>query len=703
MKTSFGGSWKVDQIYQREASECFLACAAMLAKKSDDRWSLSKLRKIIPVSSRGSSVSDAVSALQSIGFGAYAARVELDELDMLEGPAILHWNFDHYVVYAGRFGKHYFINDPALGPRRVDAVEFSESFTGVLIVAEGQADPPSDIGEYADLRLGDLFVFDRGYRRLIAEVVALTLCVQVAVLTLPFIMSRIIGNAGLGPDTGMGNELLKAVSLGVAAYLAVSLYSVVCSSLKEWAIVRVNQHLEASLSTELFGRLFHQTISFIRRRNPSDLASRFDSVAAVGLLFSQGIVAAVFEVLTLVVSCIALIALAPKVAAITIVGALAYAVLRVLAMKWTIPLTENLLLSDSRLKAHTLETIKAHHVLVGAGALPARLQSWLLLMQAKLSYARRMALLQGSINVLRGGIPAVELSAVLLMGVLSIQSGEITIGALVAVLAYRQRLFDVASGVADRYSSWREIKVHIDRLGDVWTAEHPRAVPTDAKPGVLISLRNIGYRYPGEATACLDDISFDVAKGDMIAIVGKTGSGKSTILSIAAGHEQPTAGHVSRSPALKEEGAVAIVFQDDVVLDATVIDNVAMGRSDVDPMDVERALEGALLMEEVKRMPSGLNSIVGPGGAFLSGGQRQRLTIARALLGRPKLLILDEATSHLDVATERKVMASLLEHVDAVLYAAHRPDAIARATRCIRIEMRTESAILRAEMAEADA
>ena len=703
MKTSFDGSWKIHQVYQRESAECFLACAAMLAKHSDQGWSLQELRKVIPVSSRGSSVADGISALQSIGFEAYAARVELDDLDSLEGPAILHWNFDHYVVYAGRLGKHYLIHDPALGPRRIDPIEFSESFTGVLIVAEGQVSLPPATGDQRELRLRDLFVFDRSYGSLIAEVVALTLCVQVAVLTLPFIMSRIIGNAGLGPDTRLGDELFKIVVLGVVAYLAVSLYSVVCSSLKEWAIVRVNQQLETVMSTELFGRLFHQTIAFIRRRNPSDLASRFDSVSAVGLLFSQGIVAAVFEVLTLIVSCIALVMLAPKVAAITISGALAYAIMRVFAMKWTIPLTENLLLSESRLNAYTLETIKAHHVLVGAGALASRLDSWQSLLQMKLQYARRMALLQGVIYMLRGGIPAVELSAVLLVGVLSIQAGETSIGALVAVLAYRQRLFDVASGVADRYSSWREIKVHIDRLGDVWTPASPNSVSTGANPGALISLDNVGYRYPGEVVSCIDGISFDIKKGDMIAIVGPTGSGKSTLLSIAAGHEPPTAGKVSLSPALTEKGAVSIVFQDDVVLDATIIDNIVMGRSDIDPADVERALEGASLLEEVNRMPSGLNSIVGPGGAFLSGGQRQRLTIARALLCRPKLLILDEATSHLDVATERTVMASLLRHADAVLFAAHRPDAIAKATRCIRVEMRSEPEVPLGEMAEANA
>lgn len=703
MKTTFGGLWKIQQVYQRESAECFLACTAMLAHRSDPRWSLPLLRKAVPVSSRGSSVADGVKVLQSLGFEAYAARAELEDLDALEEPAILHWNFDHFVVYAGRTGNHYHIHDPALGPRRVDSTEFSESFTGVIVVAEGRVAAPPEDSAYPALRLRDLFVFDRGYRALIAEVIALTLCVQIAVLSLPFLMSRIIGNADFDPKVITAADLIPGVAYGIAAYLLVSLYSVFCSSLKEWAIVRVTQHIETRLSTDLFDRLFQQTIAFIRRRNPSDLASRFDSVSAVGLLFSQGIVAAAFEVLTLTVSCIALVALAPKVATITITGALIYAIFRIVAMKWTIPLTENLLLSESRLKANTLETIKAHHVLVGAGALAYRQESWLSLLQMKLACARRMALLQGGLSVLRGGIPAVELSAVLLVGMISIRSGEITIGALVALLAYRQRLFDVASSVTDKYSAWREIKVHIDRLGDVWNSDDAPKPSTDAKPGVLISLEGVAYAYPGESAPCIENIDLEVRKGDMIALVGPTGSGKSTLLAIAAGHEQPTRGRVELSPALIEKGAVAIVFQDDVILDATVNDNILMGRTDVDPSDVERALAGASLLDEVKSMPSGVNSIVGPGGAFLSGGQRQRLTIARALLGKPKLLILDEATSHLDVATERAVMATLLRHTDAVLYAAHRPDAIARATRCIQIGVRPDANVRLVEAVEAHA
>jgi ATP-binding cassette subfamily B protein RaxB len=703
MKTMFGGRWKIRQAYQRESAECFLACAAMLAERSDPRWTLPLLRKVVPVSSRGSSVADGVKVLNSIGFEAYAARAELEDLDALEAPAILHWNFDHFVVYVGKTGNHYHIHDPALGPRRVDPTEFSESFTGVIVVAEGHASAPPEEKTRPPLRLRDLFIFDRSYRSIISEVVVLTLCVQIAVLSLPFLMSRIIGNADFGTGTIGKIDLMSGVVFGIGAYLAVSLYSVVCASLKEWAIVRVNQHIETRLSTQLFDRLFRQTIAFIRRRNPADLASRFDSVSAVGLLFSQGIVAAAFEVITLVVSCIALMALAPKVAVITIVGASIYAVFRILAMRWTIPLTENLLLSESKLKANTLETIKAHHVLIGAGALSSRQDAWSSLLQMKLSCARRMALVQGLIAVFRGGIPAIELSAVLLLGVISIQNGDITIGALVALLAYRQRLFDVASSVADKYSAWREIKVHIDRLGDVWNPEDPPQSPAETKPDVLLSLEDIAYTHQGESRPCIEHIDLEVKKGEMIALVGPTGSGKSTLLAIAAGHEQPTHGKVGLAPALSEKGAVAIVFQDDVILDATILDNIVMGRTDIDPADVERALAGASLLDEVRSMPSGVNSIVGPGGAFLSGGQRQRLAIARALLGRPKLLILDEATSHLDVATERAVMATLMRHTEAVLYAAHRPDAIARATRCMQIGPRTDAGVRLVEAVEAHA
>jgi ATP-binding cassette, subfamily B, bacterial CvaB/MchF/RaxB len=689
-----GGPWKIQQVYQRESAECFLACVAMLVMRTDHRWSLPLLRIAAPPSSRGSSVADGVSVLKSIGLDAYAARVDLDDFDSLDEPAILHWNFDHFVVYAGRSGSHYLINDPALGPRRVDPVEFSESFTGVLIVAEGTVNAPPEGGAKRELRLRDLFVFDRKYGALISEVVALTLCAQIAVLAMPLIMSRIIGDG-----IALNDDMLEMAFYGVGAYLAIAVYSVICSTLKEWAIVRVNQQLEARMSKDVFERIFSHSIGFIRRRNPSDLASRFDSVSAVGLLFSQGIVAAAFDILTLIVSCAALMLLAPKVAIITICGAIAYAALRIMAMRWTIPLTENLLLSESRLKSHTLETIKAHHVLVGADAIGYRLGSWLSLFHAKLSYARRMALLHGAINAVRGGVPAIELSIVLLIGVTLIAKGEITVGALVALLAYRQRLFDVASGVADRYSSWREIRVHVDRIGDVWETDTAYRPGVDASQEPLVSLTDISFRYAGEASPCIEGISFDIAKGDMIAIVGPTGSGKSTLLSIAAGHEAPTSGEVRLSTALTGDNAVAIVFQDDVVLDATIMDNITMGRTDIDPTEVERALKGASLLDEVMRMPSGLNSIVGPGGAFLSGGQRQRLTIARALLSRPKLLVLDEATSNLDVPTERSVMASLLQHADAVLYAAHRPDAIARATRIIKVEKHASSCVSIAEVA----
>lgn len=678
------GSWSVPQFYQRESSECFLACAAMLVARHDPSATLKGLRRVAPISARGISANGGVRLLQSLGFEAYAASLSLDDLGLLDEPTILHWNFDHYVVYCGRSGKRFAINDPALGTRFIEESELSESFTGVAIVVEGEPALATAGPQPKDrFNIWKILTESRKLRSSLLEVALLTLCLQLGGFALPLIMSGLVGDAG----RTLIETPWTAIVLGVAVYLLISLYSTACTWLRDWALLRCEQVMEHTMTVELFRRVFDQSVGFVRRRNPADLASRFDSASALSIVFAQGVVGVAFDLVTLVGAALALTLVAPPLAAITLISAIVSASVRVIATRWTVRLNESVLLLESRIKSYTLETINAHHVIKAAGALSPRSREWERHLSERLLHGRRLSLTNGIVGLVRGAIPAVEIAILLMLSLSLIRDAALTVGALVAVLAYRQRFFDVTAAIANRYSTWKEVGVHSERIDDIWECETPPPLCCSDSPDsdAIVRVDGVSYRYPGEPHLALSARSFVVRKREMIALVGPTGSGKSTLLLLAAGYDVPSSGRVMHYGRLADDSAIAMVFQNDVILDSTVLDNVLMGRNEIDPSEVERALQGACLLDEVEAMPGGLNARVGPAGAFLSGGQRQRLAIARALVGRPSLLILDEATSNLDVATERRIMRSLLDHADGVLFSAHRPDAIAFATRVVNL------------------
>jgi ATP-binding cassette subfamily B protein RaxB len=206
-----------------------------------------------------------------------------------------------------------------------------------------------------------------------------------------------------------------------------------------------------------------------------------------------------------------------------------------------------------------------------------------------------------------------------------------------------------------------------------------------------IDIKHLFFRYSDTEPWLLEDISFRVEPGECVAIVGPSGAGKSTLLKLMAGLLRPQSGDVivnghsvcaSRAAVL---GNVGFVLQDDSLFAGTIGDNIAFASDVADMSRVEECARLVCLDDEINAMPMGYNTLIGEMGSALSGGQQQRLLLARALYQRPSILILDEATSHLDVPTEQRIAAMLAELRMTRVFAAHRPDTIRIANRVIAL------------------
>jgi ABC-type multidrug transport system fused ATPase/permease subunit len=308
----------------------------------------------------------------------------------------------------------------------------------------------------------------------------------------------------------------------------------------------------------------------------------------------------------------------------------------------------------------------------------------------------RVGRLRGLFDPLLDALPSLGSLAVLVVGVIRMRQGAVTVDEvfsvafLFTVLAFPVRAIGwVLTELPRSVVGWERVSKVLTATGDM--AYGDRGL---ARSGNAASLRfdRVEYRYDG-GPAVLRDVCFDVPGGRTVALVGPTGSGKSTIAALAARLVDPAAGRVELDgvdvrdlPAADLAATVALVPQIPFVFDDTVGGNVSLGRTGIDDAATLRALTQAQAEGFVRRLDDGLDTTVGERGTSLSGGQRQRLTLARALAGDPRLLILDDATSAVDPRVEAAILANLRANGSSILVVAYRRATIALADEVVYIE-----------------
>jgi ATP-binding cassette subfamily B multidrug efflux pump len=281
--------------------------------------------------------------------------------------------------------------------------------------------------------------------------------------------------------------------------------------------------------------------------------------------------------------------------------------------------------------------------------------------------ARSMATIQPLMNVLMNG----SIVLVLWFGGLQIQAGHMMPGAIIAFVNYALMILQAMSMVSMIFTQAVRGKASVDRIGEVFAVEDDMpepAAPASPEARGEVEMRGVSFTYPGQALPVLEGVSFRIEPGTTAAVIGSTGSGKSTLVNLIPRLHDATSGAVFVDGADVREYAqdelrsrIAVVPQQAMLFTGTVRDNLKWGRPDATDEEIGRAARVAQAWEFISKMPEGLDTWIGQGGVNLSGGQKQRMCIARALVRQPKVLILDDSTSAVDMATERRIREGLKE------------------------------------------
>lgn len=674
-------------ILQNEATECALACLAMVSCFHGCHVDLTELRRRFNVSLKGMTLSQLIQCAHGLQLGTRAVKLELEELKGLKLPCVLHWDFNHFVVLKEVDRHGVVLHDPAFGIRRLDFKSVTKSFTGIALELwpssgfEKQRPKPS-------INLAVMMGRVTGLFRSLGQIVLLAFVLEVFSLVSPFFMQWTIDNAIVSED----RDLLTTLTIGFGLLL---LMQQAVSGVRVWVSMHMSTVLSLQWRANVFSHLVRLPTQYFEKRHLGDVVSRFGAVDSIQETLTSAFLVAVLDGVMSVITLLMMFLYSPTLACIGVVAMIVYVIGR---WAWYRPMrnaTEEQIIHGARQQSHFLETVRGVRTLKLFQLHDTRRATWLTLLVKQINAGIRTQKLQLLYQQMNGILFGVENLLVIWLGARMVMDDQFSVGALMAFIAYKSQFDSRVSSLVDKFFEMRMLQLQGERLADIVlqpTEVCTSTVDIDALSSheAGIEIHGLRFRYAEQEPLVLDGINLEIKAGESVAIVGPSGCGKSTLIKVMLGILPPGSGQLCIAGVeLSKLGLdglrsmVATVMQDDVLFAGSMTENISFFDTSPDMAWIIRCAEMVSIHSEILTMPMGYNTLVGDMGTVLSGGQKQRVLLARALYKKPKILILDEATSHLDVACERRVNAAIQTLKMTRIIVAHRPETIASADRVI--------------------
>lgn len=681
-------------IIQSEAIECALASLAMVCSAHGLQVDLAELRRRFAVSIKGATMQQLVQHADGLNFSSRPLRLELDELSQLQLPCILHWGLNHFVVLAKVRKKHIVIYDPAVGERRVNMEDVSRHFTGVALELTPNASfEPSD--QRQRVSLAALTGKVLGLKRSMFQIFALAFVLQLFAIAAPLLNQLVVDDAIATYD----KDLLSVLIVGFALLL---LIQTLLGLARSWMVMALSMSLSLQWTSNVFSHLLKLPIEYFEKRHLGDVVSRFGSVNTIQKTLTSSLIEAVLDGLMSIAALGMMLLYSPMLTAVVVGAVVVYALLRWAMYKPFRDASAERLVVAAKENTHFLESIRAITPLKLFGReneRRARWQNLLIDVQNRDIKTAKMGIAFSTANTFISGV---ENLAVLWLGAgLAMQTtpqgqSSFTIGMLFAFISYKGQFSSRMATLINYYVEIKMLGLHAERLADIALTEPEKdAVPDNTLQHLepKIELRNVSFRYGEGEPWLLKETNLVLNAGESVAIVGASGCGKTTLLKLILGLRQAVEGEILYGGIpVKQLGLqnyrklIGTVMQEDVLLAGSIAENISFFNVHFDKERVQTCGQLAVVHDDIARMPMGYQTLVGDMGSALSGGQKQRVLLARALYKQPRVLALDEATSHLDISNEKKVTQTLAQMSLTRIIVAHRPETIAAAQRVIALE-----------------
>jgi ATP-binding cassette, subfamily C, bacterial len=700
-------------LLQMEAVECGAAALGIIMSYYGRIVPLAQLRQDCGVSRDGSKAGNVLKAAKSYGMSGKGLKIqELDALKKIRTPYIVFWNFNHFLVVEGITKKHVFLNDPATGPRKVSIDEFDGSYTGVVLVLEpGEGfkrggSKPSVVAALWNRLKGSLGVL---LYCILAGFLLVIPGLAIPVFTQVFVQDILIQNR---------YEWLRPLLAGI---VITSFLNGFLTLLQLQFLRKMKIKLSVGMSSKFVWHILRLPVSFYAQRFAGEISSRVRLNDRLANLLSGQLATTAISVVMVIFYAAVMLQYNKLLTIIGIAFVLFNLAILQLVSRQRVDANMRLMQQEGKVNGVAISGLQSMETLKASGLESDFFARWSGYYANSINARQEMDLTNQTIGTVPSFLSYITTMLVLVVGGLQVMNGEMKIGALVAFQALMQRFMEPVSSLVSLGNDLQDMEGSITRLDDVLQnpidpqteAESPDFETRSKKKGNnvisypvtqnwdanitklqgYVELENITFGYNRVGAPLIENLSLSLKPGQRVALVGGSGSGKSTVAKLVSGLYEPWDGEIrfdgikrSHIPRQVLVNSLAMVEQDVLLFGGTVRDNLTLWDTTVPERYLMRACEDAAIHEVVQSIPSGYNGNLLEGATNLSGGQRQRLEIARTLVNNPSILVMDEATSALDTETEKIIDQKLRQRGCTCIIVAHRLSTIRDCDEIIVLE-----------------
>ncbi len=683
---------RFEHIEQIDEMDCGAASLGMICRHFGKRVSLARIRQLCHTATDGTSLKAICRAAVELGLAARALKVSLRNLPLMPLPAIVHWEGNHWMVLFEVADSYVRVADPASGIRRIDRKEFEQNWSGYAALF----DYTIAFEQAPEGRASAAWVipFLAKFRSILLQVLLLAIAVSFLQLLFPVFTEMVVDKVIVEKDI----SLLRTILLGMGAALVfVQLSTLAQEYLLAFAAVR----LDTAILDFLSRRLLSLPMSYFTSRRTGDIQRRLDGARQVRQFAVGSGIGALLALVQLVGAIILMTLYSPLLMFAFLATTPLYGGLMYFSRKVLRPLFASVEESQGKYSSHQIDAIKGIEAVKAAAAESVFRDTMLNEFLSVSKKIFRSSFIVMSYDSVLQSIGLLSTAIFLWVGAIQVMNGSLSVGGFVAFSSLTAMAY---GGILRTLGVWDNLQfatVLMNRLNDIFEQEpeqgrdRSRLTPVHSLEG-RIELRGVSFKYGGpESPDILKDITLDLAPGRMVAFVGRSGCGKTTLIKLIAGLFEPTEGTILFDRVdLKTlnyrdvRRQIGMVLQENHIFNETIARNISFGDAEPDLDRVLTAAQTASAHDFIMRLPLGYETKIGESGLSLSGGQKQRVAIARAIYNNPPVLIFDEATSALDTESERAIQNNLsrLMAGRTTIVIAHRLSTIREANTIVVLE-----------------
>jgi ATP-binding cassette, subfamily B, bacterial CvaB/MchF/RaxB len=537
---NLGFGKKLSLVLQTEGAECGLACLAMIATYHGYKTDLPSLRRKFTVSLKGLNLAQLVQVAGRMNLSCRPLRVDMQALERVNLPAILHWNLNHYVVLKQIKGDKIIVHDPAAGLQTLSMEEASKHFTGVAVEVEPTLQFKKRT-ERQSIRLRGLMGRVRGLKTSLVQILMLALALEIFALLGPFLTQWIVDDALVSGD----KDLLTVIALGI---LLLGVMQTAVSLVRSWVLLHMGNSLNLQWVANVMEHMLRLPITFFERRHIGDIVSRFSSISAIQQTLTTSFIAGILDGLMAITTLVMMFVYSKTLGAIALGAVVLYGALRLARYDTLRTASEGQIVRLARQQSHFMETIRGIQAIKIFNRQTDRKTRFLKMVVDSTNSSIQIQRLSISFQTVNSLLVCIEGVLILWLGSKSVLDKTFTIGMLIAFIAYKDQFTSRIMSLIDKGMEVRMLRLHAERLSDIVLAAPEPDLPQPFFASETIEpsleLRNIKFRYADDEPWIVDGLTMTIAAGESVVLVGPSGSGKTTLLKIMLGQLKPVEGEV---------------------------------------------------------------------------------------------------------------------------------------------------------------